>query len=943
SAQPQSQAIQSGSNLVLSVTAGGTMPLSYQWQRSGTNLVNATNQSFIRVSAQMADFGSYRVIISNCVGAVTSSVATVQVSDPPVVILGLTNQFWKYEQSGADLGTAWREIDYDDSAWPSGRGVLAQETDAAIVSLTNTVLSLTGTNGTTTITYYFRTHFTLTNEPESVMLTSSNLIDDGAVVYLNGMEAYRINLPLTPIDAGTLAPGTIPEGQFIITNFPPGLLRQGDNVMAVEVHQLNASSTDIVFGMALFGQFIPPGPPIVAVEPSDAIEFPGRTVAMSVNVSSGTGLGYQWFHNGTPIASATKSTLLQTNISFAAAGFYQVIMTNIYGAATSRVAIVSVIGENAKLRLTEFTNLWRFNLSASNLGTIWRTPAYDDSGWLSSRGVFWGPPLLDCPEPTNTVLALANGSGVVITTYYFRTHFALPAGLTNLVLLASNLIDDGAVFHLNGAEYARIRLNGAVSSTTFASTSPGSGSAYETIFLTATNLVPGDNVLAVEVHQATANSSDAVFGMNLTAYGAFPQSPVLLTQPSSRTVNEGSPTALFADVLGGQLLSYQWFRNGGALTGETNTALQIPAVHGATAGNYHFTVTNLFGAVTSVVATVSMISDFTAPALVSAYITNGAGAVAVVFSEPITAQSATNIANYSLSPSVGIVSVQQIAPNIVVLFTTGLDVQVGYTVGVSNIIDQADVANMIAPGAVTRVLLSRPPIATGLLQVQTVFIILMENQSWVGVKGSTNLPYLNSLLPQASYCDNYFAHNNAHPSEPNYIWLEAGDDFGYNDDFGPAFDRIASTNHLATQLSQAGIEWRGYMEDMAYGSVGITNGYPYLARHNPFAFFDDVTMNYESCTNHVRPYAEFAGDLTAGRIGRYNFITPNVTNDMHSFAPGNSNLGKQGDDWLARELPQILSSSAFSNNGAVFITWDENDYSPNNAIGMIVLSPLAKG
>jgi hypothetical protein len=148
---------------------------------------------------------------------------------------------------------------------------------------------------------------------------------------------------------------------------------------------------------------------------------------------------------------------------------------------------------------------------------------------------------------------------------------------------------------------------------------------------------------------------------------------------------------------------------------------------------------------------------------------------------------------------------------------------------------------------------------------------------------------------------------------------------------------------LAAQLFRAGIEWRGYMEDMPYGGVGITNAIPYLARHNPFAFFDDVTTNYDYCTNHVRPYAELAGDLAAGRIGRYNFLIPNVTNDMHSFAPGSTSLTKQGDNWLARELPQILNSSAYSNNGAIFITWDENDFTENSAIGMILLSPLAKG
>jgi len=199
------------------------------------------------------------------------------------------------------------------------------------------------------------------------------------------------------------------------------------------------------------------------------------------------------------------------------------------------------------------------------------------------------------------------------------------------------------------------------------------------------------------------------------------------------------------------------------------------------------------------------------------------------------------------------------------------------------------------------------------------------------------------LLSQASYCERYRSHNSLHPSEPNYIWLEAGQNFGYNDDAGPTVDRIHSTNHLSTLLDRAGIDWRGYMESMPAGVTGTNDASPYLARHNPFAFFDDVTLNFSYCTNHVRPYSRFAGDLAANRIGRYNFITPNVTNDMHNLGSGSTSMVRQGDTWLSHELPLIMNSTAFTNNGAIFITWDESNGTTTNFSGMIVVSPLAKG
>jgi hypothetical protein len=105
-----------------------------------------------------------------------------------------------------------------------------------------------------------------------------------------------------------------------------------------------------------------------------------------------------------------------------------------------------------------------------------------------------------------------------------------------------------------------------------------------------------------------------------------------------------------------------------------------------------------------------------------------------------------------------------------------------------------------------------------------------------------------------------------------------------------------------------------------------------------------VRTNLNYCTNHVRPYSELGRDLTNNTVARYNFITPNVTNDMHDLAPGSPSTRKQGDDWLAREVPKLLNSQAYTNGGVLFITWDEgNGSTADGPIGMIVLSPRAKG
>ncbi len=109
-------------------------------------------------------------------------------------------------------------------------------------------------------------------------------------------------------------------------------------------------------------------------------------------------------------------------------------------------------------------------------------------------------------------------------------------------------------------------------------------------------------------------------------------------------------------------------------------------------------------------------------------------------------------------------------------------------------------------------------------------------------------------------------------------------------------------------------------------------------------YFDDIYTNSAACSNHIRPYTELAADLTNNAVPRYCFITPNLCNDMHnsSGCATPSRVGN-GDNWLASEIPKLLASSAYTNRGAIVITWDEGTGGAAGPFGTIVLSPLAKG
>jgi hypothetical protein len=232
-------------------------------------------------------------------------------------------------------------------------------------------------------------------------------------------------------------------------------------------------------------------------------------------------------------------------------------------------------------------------------------------------------------------------------------------------------------------------------------------------------------------------------------------------------------------------------------------------------------------------------------------------------------------------------------------------------------------------------------------------VIVMENHDWVTIRKSSSARYINEkLVPMASYTDNFRSPDGLHPSLPNYIWMEAGDSLGITDDALPEANHRATPDHLVSQLSRAGLDWRSYQQGISGEHCPLTSTPlvdPYYPRHNPMIYFDDVTDGNDrdsaNCIRHVRPYEELTRDLAANKVAPYNFITPDVCHDMHGGALPCLMFHDRiaaGDHFLEEVVPPIMASQAYKDGGAIFITWDESEEA-DDTIGMIVLSPLAKG
>jgi hypothetical protein len=255
-------------------------------------------------------------------------------------------------------------------------------------------------------------------------------------------------------------------------------------------------------------------------------------------------------------------------------------------------------------------------------------------------------------------------------------------------------------------------------------------------------------------------------------------------------------------------------------------------------------------------------------------------------------------------------------------------------------------------------------------KVKTVWVIMMENHNWTGnnagaafgapdLKGNPLAPYLNGfVLHHAAHSERYFNPPGNHPSQPNYLWLEAGTNFGVLSDTQPGQVPTDNAPHLVELLQDKGISWRAYAEP-DFGSPVFDTcpiDFTYLdVEHLPFTYFVDVTNNFSAtsanCIEHVRPYYQLATDLADHTTARYNFIVPNLCHDGHEGvspcdATESSDNTRRSDTWLKQNVPLILQSEEYKRGGALFIIWDEAEDSgkfSDGPIGVFLLSPFAKG
>ncbi|HTW83295.1 MAG TPA: alkaline phosphatase family protein [Candidatus Sulfotelmatobacter sp.] len=241
-----------------------------------------------------------------------------------------------------------------------------------------------------------------------------------------------------------------------------------------------------------------------------------------------------------------------------------------------------------------------------------------------------------------------------------------------------------------------------------------------------------------------------------------------------------------------------------------------------------------------------------------------------------------------------------------------------------------------------------------------IFVIVDENKDADQIVGAADAPGLSALASRYGTASAMYAE--VHPSEPNYVAMLSGSTFGLHDDDAyyckPGTDdphchgtndpgyapHLIDAPNLATQLTGAGLTWKGYYESIpATGSLAVTGASEtdappwYVSKHAGFINFRSVVADPRR-NEHLVGLDALQADLDAGTAPSFGYIVGNLCDDMHGMSAGANvpadctfdpigPLIRRGDNWAVNVVNTIIGSPlwASGDNVAIVVTWDESD------------------
>ncbi len=603
---PANVSVVAGTNASFSVTAAGSAPVFYFWQKNSSPLANAGNISGANTATlnlaavTTADAASYSVIVSNNLGTITSPAATLTVSVPPAIVTPPTsatvpagnNASFSVTASGtATLAYQWKKNGANISGATSATLNLnnVSATDAAnySVTVTNAVGSATSAAATLTVLV----------PPALATLPVSASVAQGANATFTASATGTAPLSFQWFKDGALIPGATSN---VLTLAAVTTADAGNYSLVVTNTVGSAASSSAALTVLV--------PPTILTSPTDTTVLAGNNASFTVTASGSTPLAYQWKKNGVSLSGANAATLNLNNVSATDTAGYSVTITNSAGAATSAAATLTVLLPPAIV--TQPANQFGAIGATINLSVIASGTATLSYQWFQH-----GVALTDGGNISGSATSTLTIAG--LTTNEVDSYFVVVTNVYGSVtsVNANVSINASPIITVPPASQVVARSNNVVFTVTVTGTGP---LAYHWR-KNGTNLVnagtvSGATTPTLSLATVTTNNNGNYSVVITNIYGSTTSAvatlavftpPAITGQPTNRAVKVGTNVTFAVTATGSGPLKFQWSKNGSPLTdggnisGALTNVLKISALTTADAGAYSVSVANAVGSVNS--------------------------------------------------------------------------------------------------------------------------------------------------------------------------------------------------------------------------------------------------------------------------------------------------------------------------------------------------------
>jgi PKD repeat protein len=599
---PGPQSVCLGGNISITVAATGSAPISYQWRQNGLDIAGATSATYSITNANAGHAGNYDVRVTNPCGTVTTTADTLIVTSGVTITGQPSNQTactgsavsFTVAASGSGLSYQWRKGGVNIAGATSSTYTIAAATAGDAGSYDVVVNSSCGTVTSTQATLTLNAAPIISTHPQS-QTVCNGVLKLYVVASGSGLTyVWRKN--------GVVIPGAITD---TLTISPATTADAGSyDVIVTSGCATTATSNTAVITIG--------NPPSITSDPGPQTVCSGSNISITVAASGSAPLNYQWRKNGIAISGATSATYFKAGAVLADEANYDVVVTNSCGSVTSTADTliitsggVTITSQPASQTVCTGSSV-TFTVVASGTGLTyqWRKSGVAISGATANSYTI---PVTTASDAGSYDVVIASSCGSVISNTATLTLNAAPSITTqptNQTVCTGGNTTLSVVASGSGITYqwrkGGVNISGATSQTyTITNATAASAGNYDVVITSSC----GGSV--------TSNS------VTVTVTGAA----TITSQPQSQTVCAGSIATFSVTASGSGTLTYQWRKNGTAITGATNAIYQIVNTLTGNAGLYDVVVTSSCGNVISNPA-VLVVSNCTAVPQLNADLTS---------------------------------------------------------------------------------------------------------------------------------------------------------------------------------------------------------------------------------------------------------------------------------------------------------------------------------